>query len=72
MLSGKDLGLGTDTLALATGVLGVLHLDLSRKEAKRLLRELRDGGKAKAVVDLSATDAAGNKSSATHRIKQKP
>ncbi len=71
VLPGKNLGLGTDTLALASGVLGVLHLDLSRKEAKRLLRELRNGEKARAVVDLSASDAAGNRSAATHRIKQK-
>jgi glucose/arabinose dehydrogenase len=72
VLRGRDLGLDPGTLvALAPGVQGVLHLDLSRRESRHLLARLRDGAKAKAVVDLSASDAAGNQSTATRRIKQK-
>jgi glucose/arabinose dehydrogenase len=70
-LPGKDIGLDPDDATLSAGVLGALHLDLSGKEARRLRRELGDGGKAKARVELTAADAAGNQSAAERRIKQK-
>jgi glucose/arabinose dehydrogenase len=70
-LPGKDIGLDPDSEALVAGVPETLHLDLSRKEARRLLGALKDGEKAKAVVNLSASDSTGNRTTATRRIKQK-
>jgi len=71
VMPGKDIGLDSGALSLAGGIPGTLRLDLSAQEAKRLLRQLRDGGKAKAGVDVTATDEAGNTSTAVRRIKQK-
>jgi glucose/arabinose dehydrogenase len=66
-----DIGLDPDALSLTAGVPGALHLDLSRREAKRLLGELRDGGRAKAKLELTAVDGAGNQTVAERSIKQK-
>lgn len=71
VLQGKDIGLDPDSGALPAGATGRLHLELSAKQARRLRRVLLDGGKATAVVGLTAADAAGNRGTATHRIKQK-
>jgi glucose/arabinose dehydrogenase len=71
VLPGKDIGLDSDSGALPAGVPGALGLGLSRREAKRLSAELRDGGKAKAVLSLTGTDATGNQSTAKYRVKQR-
>jgi glucose/arabinose dehydrogenase len=71
VLSGKDIGLEPDDGTLAAAVPGVLGLDLSRRKSKRLGAELRDGGKAKALLSLIGTDAAGNQSAAKYRVRQR-
>jgi glucose/arabinose dehydrogenase len=71
VLSGKDIGLEPDDGTLPAGVPGVLGLDLSRRKSKRLGAELRDGGKAKALLSLIGTDAAGNQSAAKYRVRQR-
>jgi glucose/arabinose dehydrogenase len=72
VMRGRDMELDPDGVALAAGARGALHLDLSRREAKRLLRALSGGGKAKAAVEVTATDLAGNQAAAERRIRQKP
>jgi glucose/arabinose dehydrogenase len=71
-LPGKDIGLDPDSAVLPAGVRSALELDLSRKEAKRLLAELRGGDKAKALLELTATDNAGNQTAEDYRVKQRP
>jgi hypothetical protein len=69
---GRDIGLDPDSGGLPAGGTGALHLDLSRAEAGRLRRLLRAHRKAIALVRLSATDAAGNQTTAERRVRQKP
>jgi glucose/arabinose dehydrogenase len=71
VMRGKDIGLDPDTLSIAVGIEGEINLDLSRKEARRLLAALDDGWKAKAVVELTAADSLGNSAVAERSIKQK-
>ncbi|MGH2984108.1 MAG: PQQ-dependent sugar dehydrogenase [Solirubrobacterales bacterium] len=71
VLPGKDIGLDPDGGFLAAGIPGALHLELSGKETRRVRAALLDGEKVKAGVELSAADAAGNRSVAQRRIKQK-
>jgi glucose/arabinose dehydrogenase len=72
VLPGRDIGIDPDSVSLPAGLPGALHLDLSGKESKRLRAALLDREKAKAKVELSATDAAGNLSAVERRIRQKP
>jgi glucose/arabinose dehydrogenase len=71
VLAGRDIGLDPDRDSLAAGVPAALVLDLSAKEARRLRVDLRNGVKARAVIEVSATDAASNGSAAERRVKQR-
>jgi glucose/arabinose dehydrogenase len=71
VMRGKNIGLDPDTRSLAAGIEGAITLDLSRKEARRLLAALADDRKAKAIVELTAADSLGNSAVAERSIKQK-
>ncbi|MDP9228948.1 MAG: hypothetical protein M3M99_07805, partial [Actinomycetota bacterium] len=68
---GANIRLRKDSAAATAGAMTKLRLDLSAGGASQLRRALRQGGRATAILDLQATDAAGNQSSAARRIKQR-
>jgi len=68
---GKDISLDPDSIQLAAGEAARLRLELSRRERRRLRRALRTGQKAKAVIEVVATDAAGNADRVRRTLKQK-
>ncbi len=60
-----------DSLDLGAGADGLLRLELSAGERRRLMGSLRRGARAVASIFVSATDAAGNPAEAERRLRQK-
>jgi hypothetical protein len=66
---GKRYRLRKVSVAAAPGRLVKLRLRLSKKGLRAVRRGLRHGRRARALVTIKATDAAGNASVATRRIR---
>ncbi|MGH2956331.1 MAG: PQQ-dependent sugar dehydrogenase [Solirubrobacterales bacterium] len=71
VLAGRDIGLDPDQETLPAWRKGALSLDLSRNERRRLRRKLARGRKARAALDLVASDPLGNEGIVEPRVRQR-